>query len=257
MTLYAELDGQFVSVDKQDTVTIDSDGTFTDVLPINGGSSAGVFTSNSANANAGDIATSDISIDYSRITGALGLGGASNGPVQLAYGVLASKSNLELVSSVSLDSQPGTADLDETVDGWSAGPMLALSTSKPLSDKLTGTLKGRLALLYASANLDAKQTASNHLGGGLEVTDDANALAGLAEVDLGLSLAASDKLSFSLSVGGGVRNDYFSIVNPRSAAGEDANNAGGDGTAYNPGPASLEQAVMWNANVKAGITGKF
>ena len=60
---------------------------------------------------------------------------------------------------------PGFAKLDETVDVWSAGPMLAAMARAPFGKHVSGFLGGQGAALWASGDLTAHQNLS--IAGGL------------------------------------------------------------------------------------------
>jgi hypothetical protein len=252
-TFYAAIDADLVHAENSYSMTIDVPGpfdpAFLDILPLTGEPTAGSIADDLID---GDIVDSATTIDYGRVNAAIGVGPGEDVPV--AFGLFASAGQLHLVSEVTTTVNPAAfAILDETVSMFSAGPMVAGEWTNSVGDTVDLTLSGRAALLGAFGSLTAAQTADGENSLDLETTADAAAVAGLVEVRATLDVAASDDVNLFVFGEMGARNDYFSIVNPRSGPGLAAD----DPTSYDPGPVRLEQGLLLNAKAGVGLSGTF
>jgi len=173
----------------------------------------------------------------------------------LGAGVLVSVAGTHLQSTVSDVAGANFVKLDENVSMQSVGPILAGQWESSVGNKTSVTLGGRVGVLFARADLSGMEQTTRTSG--LNITSTAssaaNALAGLVEVDGTLAYAVTDTVNLTLTGGLGARNDYFSIVNPRSGSGIDAN----DPASYHPGAASLQQNAVISATVSVGLHGSF
>ncbi|MEM1288829.1 MAG: hypothetical protein AAGH60_10800 [Pseudomonadota bacterium] len=229
-----------------------ADLSFVDVLPIDGTTSLGAIF-------VGDPLQADVDIEYTQFGGYLGIafnaetlglvtGADPAGDPMSAYfgfGAYASYSQLDLDSNVfNVDNPLEFAALDEEVDVFSIGPMVTAALSTTFEGGFRAAIKGDAAVLYTNADLDAVQTASN-LGLPLSVSDSENDIAFLARLTAMLGYDVSEDATLGIQGSVTARNDYYSIVNPRSGPGLDAS----DPTSYNPGPVKLDQAFLFEGEI--------
>jgi hypothetical protein len=250
--MFGELDTDLAHGTTSYQTTIGQNSTFVDILPLNGQVSPGAILNSQP---AGTLINDSTIVDYGRVTAAIGLGKPDQGAAKVGAGVLVSLAGTHLQSTVSDVGGTNFVKLDETVSMQSFGPMLAGQWDTAIGEKASVTLGGRLGILFARGDLSATETSTRTTGLNINssATAAANALAGLVEVNGTLAYAVTDALSLSLTGGVGARNDYFSIVNPRSGSGIDAN----DPASYHPGAASLQQNAVLSAKVSVGLHGSF
>ncbi len=249
--VFGQIDGDLAHGTNSYQTTIGQNGTYVDVLPLNGQPSPGAILSG---LPTGTLINDSTTVDYGRITAAIGAGMPGQGAFKWGAGVIVSLANTHLQSTVSDVTGLNYVKLDETVSMQSAGPMLTGQWDTAVGEKTSVALGGRVGLLLARGDLTASEMSTRT---GTNATSSAtatrNALAGLAEINGTVAYAVSDAVSLSLTGGLGVRNDYFSIVNPRSSSGLTASNP----ASYNPGAASLQQNAILSAKVSVGLHGHF
>ncbi len=220
-------------------------GEFLHLLPVNGGAAPTAI-------NTPGITDYDSNTDFHRFYGAPTLGW-NQGSLTLKVGPLVEFKTYDLdvdFTNITGLSAPGFEALDEKVDVWSAGPMLAAIMSVPLGGNFSGFLGGQGAVLRASGHLDAHQDLN--IAGGFatlsrDQSDRAADVAFMGRGVAGVSVAAG-RFVGSLYGAAEWRNDMYEIVNPRSGPGVDAFTA-------NFAPAHLEQTDMWSLSIglKASI----
>lgn len=244
--LYAGIDFDLLRVTHDEHVDLNG-LVIVDPLPIDGGTSTLALFVDS------DGVDSTAEIGFGRVTAAAGLGVGSGEIGSVAIGLLASGAELELNSTISNPNDVSKfVSLEESVGMLSGGVVVAGQMDARMGDGVGLTLGGRVALLYATGELDASQTISNIIAP-IDATDTDEGLAGLLEAKAALNFDVGEGAVFSITGGVGARNDYFSIVNPRSGPGIRPNNP----ASYDPGPAFIEQAVMWKATLGVGLGGSF
>ena len=220
---------------------------FLDTLPLDGTPSPGLII-----AGAGSQANISADADFRRTSVAAAHKLAfSPLDADIALGAYGALSRLNFGSSVR-GVGGGFITLDEEVDAVSVGPMIALRKTTALTPSIEGFIEGRAAVLYAHGAFDGVQTASN-LPAALNVEDERDDLAGMAEIRAGVSLLALGAGKLSLYGGLGVRNDAYEIVNPRSRTGLVAS----DSDSYSPGPARIEQTTQFTGSIGARFTLNF
>jgi hypothetical protein len=238
--------GSFASGDESATQTLVAGigDEFYDVLPISGAVSPGAIAdSNDPDPN---VNLSN-AVDFMRIFGMPALRGSfGDGAISLNMGPLVEMKKLEVDIEQSVATTTRLNNLSEEVDVWSAGPTAAISVRMPLGNSFEWFASGRGAVLWANGQLDASQTYD--IGGGpvaVSADDESSDFAALLKISTGIGLNAG---AFSAEVYGAAewRNDMYTIVNPISGAGIDA-----DATTFDA--AHVEQTDMTAFSV--GIRG--
>jgi hypothetical protein len=214
-------------------------GEFLHLLPIDGGIVPAAI-------NLPGTTTYDSVTDFYRIYGAPTLGW-NQGSLTLKVGPLVEFKTYDLdvdFTNITGLGAPGFETLDETVDVWSAGPMLAAIMSVPLGSHFSGFLGGQGAALWASGHLDAHQHlnfANGFATLSRDQSDSADDLAFMGRGVAGVSVTAG-RVVGSLYGAAEWRNDMYEIVNPRSGPGMNAFT-----TSFSP--AHLEQTGMWSLSI--------
>lgn len=149
---------------------------------------------------------------------------------------------------------PDTAFLRkiENVQAWSVGPMAVGELGFVLTESVDFTLGGKLGALYVKGDLVSRQTATN-LASELQVEDSAGKFAFLGEIKVGFDFNTTENITLSIFGSAEGRNDVIKIKNPRSDTGLVSNNP----SSYNPGPAKLDQTVLFTAAIGGEITVAF
>lgn len=230
------------------TTTLPASG-FLDLLPIDGRTSPGLLISGGATA---EFATTT---SFHRFEAAAGyaLPDMADG-TNLALGLYGAQSHLTLDATITTTPAGTTlllSTLSEQVTTLSIGPMVAFQHTTALSDTLDGFVEAQAALLYASGLLEAHQSAIR-LPTDIALSSQTGNLAGMLDIRAGVTTSFGDG-KLTLFGGLGLRNDVYSVTNPRSSDGLVASN----GTSYHPGPATLQQTMQVSASVGARFVLKF
>jgi hypothetical protein len=245
--VFAMLDGDFAQATQSYTVDQTGNAGYLDTLPIDGGVSHGTIEAPAPAVNS----TADMT--YKRVDAALGGGLPGDGRTRIGIGLFGSLGTLDLNATVSGVNPADNTTLQENVSFWSAGPVLMASTSMDLGANTRLVMGAEGAALLSGGALTATQTATDNFIDPGTVTASTTTVAVAGKANLGVVYALTGGMDVSLNGSVGARNDYFSIVNPRSAPGLDADNA----ASYAPGPAHLQQSWLVSATLSGGIGGHF
>jgi hypothetical protein len=171
--------------------------------------------------------------------------GTEVGPLSVNFGPLMERKELQLTSraeNVLFPSEFPTAfmDLDERVETWSMGPMIAGSLRSAIGSHSEVFIGAQTAILFASADLNAIQEAPFISVSPIEVSDSAEDWSMMARMASGI-MVGSERFAATLYGSAEWRNDMFAIENPRLGPGDMIGDI--------QEPAHLEQADMFSLSV--------
>lgn len=216
--------------------SIVTDGTFIDVLPVDGSLSPG---------NVGDGTFSyDIKVEQVDIFSTVGTG--TIGAFATSLGAMISHRDTAL--NVSSDSiVPYT--LNQNIQTGGIGPVFSAVSSKPLRGGWRLETEFRLGLLYTNGKLESQQSGL----GFYSQNDRKSNISGYGDIALSAKYTTEAGADIALFGGFSIRNDSFKAVNPRSGPGIIAI----DSTSYQPTPSFLETAVQSSAAIGFDVSFTF